>query len=166
MKLLSTFLILCVGFLLSSCKNPDDLLGKAKLGDTGAMWELGQYHHDKRESASRHTEQYVFCHHLVGEVYWVVTAARRGHKMANAWHQMNPDMLEEYKEDCIGKDISEYSPKVRNIIQRAETDKDHQRWKREQWEKFEGFCANESCSKKTKNRHKARYYNGDYIFPR
>ena len=74
-------------------------------------------------------------------------------------------MLAEYKGDCIGKDISEYSPKVRSIIQSLETDKEHQKWKREQWERFEGFCANESCSRKTKNRHEARYYNGQYIFP-
>ncbi len=155
MRLIITVLILCIGVLLSSCEDPNNLRQKANLGDTGAMWKLSEYHYDRRESFHIHGAE--FCHHLFGEVYWMHRAAKNGHKFAKFMYEqtlntLGKNSLEFHKEDCFMHPDSYLANLMR--------DKNSQVYK-----EWNGFCANESCSKKTKNFNKAWYYNGQYISP-
>ena len=147
--------------LLSGCfsDSPKELRRKADGGDTESMYKLSRYHFDKNQGRGPifpHREHgSKFCHHLVGEVYWMHRAAKYGHELAKAIIEnkvIQYNGLEFYAEDCFIHPDS----RIANLMR----DKNSQVYK-----EWNGFCANESCSRKTKNFNEAWYYNGQYIFP-
>ena len=154
MKIISLIFIIP---LLSGCfsDSPKELRRKAEGGDTGAMFELSQYHFDQNEGRLGPKEYgSEFCHHLVGEEYWLYRAAKYGHKFAKDLIEMSShNDLEFYKEDCSIHPDSRVANGLR--------DKNSEYYK-----DWDGFCANESCSRKTKKFDKTWYFNGQYIFPR